>query len=201
MSAAPPSVLGWMPSSMVQVVALLCRMTLVVASRSTHAKAVCASAGMQVLSPMTRVVIPAARSTDRAPASSVSRSAARYPVTTSRTSRADSWAMLRTCSILLDGVGVAAAGEPRGEVAGDRDQGEVPAEDVVEVPGEPQAFLRDREPGLHGPGCVDLPDQDQHPFRDAVNGDDEPDQRTRTPGPASAGTASRRRRRSRTSRW
>src|SRR5664279_4144443 len=76
---------------------------------------------------------------------------------------------------LVDGFGVAAAGEPRGEVAGDRDQGEVPAEDVVEVPGEPQPLLRDRQSGLHRPGCVDLPDQHQHPFRDPISSDDKPD--------------------------
>ena len=76
----------------------------------------------------------------------------------------------------VDGVGVAAAGEPGGEVAGDRDQGEVAAQDVVEVPGEPQPLLRDRQPGLHGPGCVELPDQHQHPFLDAMNDDEKPDQ-------------------------
>ena len=67
---------------------------------------------------------------------------------------------------------VAAARQLPGELARHRDQGQVPAEHVVQVAGETQPFLGDRQPGLHGPGPVEFPHDPQRPRR-AAAGDHE----------------------------
>ena len=59
--------------SILTAVASLCRMMLVVASRTTHPNAVWMAGGRALLSPMTRESTPLASSNERAPASSASR--------------------------------------------------------------------------------------------------------------------------------
>ena len=192
-----------MRSSIVQAVASLCRMTLVVPSRSTQPRAACTSAGRPAASPMTRQLIPAERRTilgagqlgvevggavsadDRAhlPAATHGR-----PGAPGASARRRLWSPRRASSAASSLV--------------DRDQGQVPAEHVVQVAGEPQPFLGDRQPGLHGPGPVEFPHDPQRPRRDAAGDHEADDERRRTGIPRRA--RARRRRRPptpRTSRW
>src|ERR1700732_5240485 len=145
-------------------------MMLVVPSRTTQPRAACTSAGRPAASPMTRQLTPAERRTSCAPASSVPRSAVRYPLTTARISRSESWATWRTSSICP---AASWSRQRRGELALDGYQGQFPAEHVVQVAGEAQPLLGDRQAGVRGPGPVELGHDPQRPRGRAAgeNGD------------------------------
>ena len=64
---------------------------------------------------------------------------------------------------LPGGVLVAPPRQLRGELALDGDQGQVPAEHVVQVAGEAQPLLGDRQAGVRGPGPVELGHDPQRP--------------------------------------
>ena len=70
---------------------------------------------------------------------------------------------------LPGGVLVAPARQLRGELALDGDQGQVPAEHVVQVAGEAQPLLGDRQAGVRGPRPVKFPHDPQLPRRDAAD--------------------------------
>jgi hypothetical protein len=76
---------------------------------------------------------------------------------------------------VLDRPVLAAAYQLGGQLAVERYQRQVASEHVVQVAGEAQPLLGHRQPRLHVPRAVDLPQDSEIPHGDAVDQDGSPD--------------------------